>query len=74
MTKIVEILSAAEIRRTLTRMASQIVEKYGDLDNLVLLGIYTRGVLLAEILAHQIEVLEQVRVSDGGLGYYVLSR
>lgn len=67
MTKIVEILSAAEIRRTLTRMASQIVEKYGDLDNLVLLGIYTRGVLLAELLAHQIEVLEQVRVPMGAL-------
>lgn len=67
MTKIVEILTEAEIRRTLTRMASQIVEKYGDLDHLVLLGIYTRGVLLAELLADQIEVLEQVRVPLGAL-------
>jgi len=67
MTKIVEILSAAEIRRTVTRIASQIVEKYGNLDNIVLLGIYTRGVLLAELLAHQIEVLEQVRVPVGAL-------
>ncbi|CAD5978019.1 Bifunctional protein PyrR [Planktothrix rubescens] len=67
MTKIVEILSAAEIRRTVTRIASQIVEKYGDLDNIVLLGIYTRGVLLAELLANQIEVLEQLRVPVGAL-------
>ncbi len=67
MTKIVEILSAAELRRTLTRMASQIIEKYGDLENLVLLGIYTKGVPLAELLAHQIEVLEQVQVSVGAL-------
>ncbi|HEY9865271.1 MAG TPA: bifunctional pyr operon transcriptional regulator/uracil phosphoribosyltransferase PyrR [Candidatus Obscuribacterales bacterium] len=67
MTKVVEILSAAEIRRTVTRIASQIVEKYGDLDHLVLLGIYTRGVLLAELLADQIEVLEQVRVPMGAL-------
>ncbi|VXD14017.1 bifunctional pyr operon transcriptional regulator/uracil phosphoribosyltransferase PyrR [Planktothrix paucivesiculata] len=67
MTKVVEILSAAEIRRTVTRIASQIVEKYGNLDHLVLLGIYTRGVLLAELLAHQIEVLEQVRVPVGAL-------
>lgn len=67
MTKIVEILSAAEIRRTVTRIASQIVEKYGNLDNIVLLGIYTRGVLLAELLAHQIEVLEQVRVPVGAI-------
>ncbi|MBE9146616.1 bifunctional pyr operon transcriptional regulator/uracil phosphoribosyltransferase PyrR [Planktothrix mougeotii] len=67
MTKIVEILSATELRRTLNRMASQIVEKYGDLENLVLLGIYTKGVPLAKLLAHQIEVLEQVSVSVGAL-------
>lgn len=67
MTKVVEILSAAEIRRTVTRIASQIVEKYGNLDHLVLLGIYTRGVLLAELLADQIEVLERVRVPLGAL-------
>jgi pyrimidine operon attenuation protein/uracil phosphoribosyltransferase len=67
MTKIVEILSATELRRTLNRIASQIVEKYGDLENLVLLGIYTRGVPLAELLAHQIEVLEQIKVPVGAL-------
>ncbi|CAD5943965.1 Bifunctional protein PyrR [Planktothrix tepida] len=67
MTKIVEILSATELRRTLNRMASQIIEKYGDLENLVLLGIYTKGVPLAKLLAHQIEVLEQVSVSVGAL-------
>lgn len=67
MTKIVEILSATELRRTLNRIASQIIEKYGDLENLVLLGIYTKGVPLAQLLAHQIEVLEQVPVSVGAL-------
>ena len=67
MTKIVEILSATELRRTLNRMASQIVEKYGDLENLVLLGIYTKGVPLAELIAHQIEVLEQIKVPVGAL-------
>lgn len=67
MTKIVEILSATELRRTLNRIASQIVEKYGNLENLVLLGIYTKGVPLAELLAHQIEVLEQIKVPVGAL-------
>jgi pyrimidine operon attenuation protein/uracil phosphoribosyltransferase len=67
MTKIVEILSATELRRTLNRIASQIVEKYGDLENLVLLGIYTKGVPLAEFLAHQIEILEQIKVPVGAL-------
>ncbi|MGK7873920.1 MAG: bifunctional pyr operon transcriptional regulator/uracil phosphoribosyltransferase PyrR [Xenococcaceae cyanobacterium] len=65
--KVVEILSADEIRRTLTRLASQVVEKSGDLSGLVLLGIYTRGVLLAQLLANQIEVLEQVKVPVGAL-------
>jgi len=65
--EIVEILSADELRRTLTRLASQIVERAGDLSKIVLLGIYTRGVPLAEMLARQIEVLEQVKVPVGAI-------
>ncbi|NEU73859.1 bifunctional pyr operon transcriptional regulator/uracil phosphoribosyltransferase PyrR [Hassallia byssoidea VB512170] len=65
--KVVEILSAEEIRRTVTRLASQIVERTRDLSNLVLLGIYSRGALLAELLARQIETLENVSVSVGAL-------
>ncbi len=63
----IEILSANEIRRTLTRLASQIIEKSGNLSELVLLGIYTRGVPLAEKLAEQIEVLEGVSVAIGAI-------
>jgi pyrimidine operon attenuation protein / uracil phosphoribosyltransferase len=65
--KVVEILSAEEIRRTITRLASQIVERTRDLSDLVLLGIYSRGALLAELLARQIEILENVSVSVGAL-------
>ncbi len=65
--EIVEILSADEIRRTLNRLASQIVERSGDLSKLVLLGIYTRGVPLAHLLARQIEALEQIAVPVGSL-------
>ncbi len=64
---VVEILSAEELRRTVTRLASQIVEKSRDLSQLVLLGIYTRGVPLAQLLARQIETLEQVSVPVGAL-------
>ncbi|MGL5082577.1 MAG: bifunctional pyr operon transcriptional regulator/uracil phosphoribosyltransferase PyrR [Microcoleaceae cyanobacterium] len=67
MTKIVEILSAEELRRTLNRVASQIVEKAGNLSDLVLIGIHTRGVPLAKLLAHQIELLEQLQVPVGAL-------
>lgn len=66
-TKVVEILSPEEIRRTMTRLASQVVEKSRDLSNLVILGIYTRGVFLAQMLARQIEMLEGVTVSVGAL-------
>jgi pyrimidine operon attenuation protein/uracil phosphoribosyltransferase len=65
--KIVEILSEEELRRTLTRLASQIVEKAGDLSDLVLVGIYTRGVPLAHLLAAQIEALENTSVPVGAL-------
>ena len=64
---VVEILSADEIRRTLTRLASQVVEKAGDLSQLVLLGIYTRGVSLAQLLANQVEMLEKVKVPVGAI-------
>ncbi len=65
--KVVEILSASEIRRTLTRLASQVVEKSRDLSHLAILGIYTRGVPLAQLLARQIQVLEGVSVPVGAL-------
>ena len=66
-TQIIEILSAEEIRRTITRLASQLIEKSGDLSQLVLLGIYTRGVPLAYLIAQQIELLEQIKVPVGAI-------
>jgi len=66
-TQVVEILSSEELRRTVTRLASQVIEKSGDLSKLVLIGIYTRGVPLAKLLGRQIEVLEQVQVPVGAI-------
>ncbi|WP_009632254.1 bifunctional pyr operon transcriptional regulator/uracil phosphoribosyltransferase PyrR [Synechocystis sp. PCC 7509] len=65
--KVVEILSSEEIRRTMTRLASQVIERSRDLSNLVVLGIYTRGVVLAANLAKQIEILEGVAVPVGAI-------
>jgi pyrimidine operon attenuation protein/uracil phosphoribosyltransferase len=64
---IVEILSSEELRRTVTRLSSQVVERAGDLSQLVLVGIYTRGVPLAHLIARQIAALEQVQVPVGAL-------
>jgi pyrimidine operon attenuation protein / uracil phosphoribosyltransferase len=59
---IVEILSADEIRRTIVRLASEIDERCRDLSQVVLVGIQKKGVPLTIMLAHQIEVLEGVKV------------
>lgn len=65
--EVIEILSSEEVRRTVTRLASEIIERSGDLSKLVLLGIYTRGVNLAEMLVRQIEMLEQITVPMGAI-------
>jgi pyrimidine operon attenuation protein/uracil phosphoribosyltransferase len=64
---IVEILTADEIRRTIVRLASEIGERCRDLSDVVLVGIQTKGVPLADMLARQIEILENVRVPVGAL-------
>jgi len=63
----VEILSPEELRRTVNRLASQVVEKSRDISQLVLLGIHTRGVPLAYLLAKQVQLLEGIEVAVGAL-------
>ena len=65
--EVIEILSAEEVRRTLNRLASQIVERVRDLSQLALLGVHTRGVPLAHLLANQIQLLEDVKVPVGAI-------
>ena len=52
--KRVEILSKEELARTLARLASQILEEIPDRGRLLLLGIPTRGIQLAEVLANEL--------------------
>jgi len=65
--KVIEILSAEEVRRTVNRMTSQVVERCLDLSKLALLGIQTGGVPLAHLMAKQINLLEQIEVPVGAL-------
>ena len=62
-----KILSSEKIRRVITRLASQIIEKSGDLSEIILLGIHTRGVPIANMLAQQIELLEDIKVPVGAI-------
>src|SRR3954454_10671422 len=60
------LLSAADVSRTIDRMAHQIIEKAGDgLPDLVIVGIPTRGAPLARRLAARIEAFSGVPVAVG---------
>lgn len=52
------IMNEKEISRALTRLSHEIIERYKGIDHLVLVGIETRGVPLAERLATKIEAIE----------------
>jgi pyrimidine operon attenuation protein/uracil phosphoribosyltransferase len=61
------LLSEPELRRTLDRLASQVLESVGESDQLVLLGIPTRGVALAKVLAGRLQALCGQPVPHGSL-------
>ena len=61
------VLAAAEIRRALTRIAHEILERTDGAAGVVLLGIPTRGVPLARRLAERIEQVEGQPVPHGSL-------
>ncbi|MEM9805264.1 MAG: bifunctional pyr operon transcriptional regulator/uracil phosphoribosyltransferase PyrR [Cyanobacteria bacterium P01_D01_bin.56] len=65
--QVVEILSAEAIRRTLNRLASEIIERTHPLDDLILVGIHTRGIPLAQAIAKQMERLEDIHIPVGEL-------
>ncbi|MEX0589351.1 MAG: bifunctional pyr operon transcriptional regulator/uracil phosphoribosyltransferase PyrR [Cyanobium sp.] len=60
-----ELLSALDLRRTLDRLASQVLESAVDSHALLLLGIPTRGVALAEVLAQRLGVMTGHPIDQG---------
>ncbi len=59
------IMTADDIRRTLARIAHEIVEQNKTTESLILVGLHTRGVPLAKRLAANIESFEKVRIPVG---------
>ena len=59
------ILDEAAIQRTITRIAHEILEYNKSTDNLVLLGIKTRGAFLANRIQDKIHSIEQQVVPTG---------
>ena len=62
-----KILTSDEIRRALVRIAHEILERNGGVEDAVLVGMYTRGVPLAQRLAASIEEFEGERIEVGSL-------
>lgn len=62
-----DVLDAREMERIIRRMAGQLVEQTRDLDAVLLVGIRTRGLPLAERLVEEIHGLEGMRPPLGAL-------
>ena len=59
------ILTEDELRKTLSRLSHEIIEKISNLDNLLLIGIPTRGIHLAEVMRKEIVTKTGVNVKKG---------
>ena len=60
-------MDSDQVRRAITRLGHEIVERQGGTDGLVLIGIQRRGVVLAQRLADAVAASERVRLPVGAL-------
>jgi pyrimidine operon attenuation protein/uracil phosphoribosyltransferase len=63
------VMTAEDIRRTLARIAHEIIERNKVVEHLVLVGLHTRGVPLAKRLAENIELYEKSKLTVGALDF-----
>jgi len=61
------IMTPGEVRRILLRLAHEIAERNKSTDRLIMVGIHTRGVPLAQRLASYIQDLKQAEIAVGTL-------
>jgi pyrimidine operon attenuation protein / uracil phosphoribosyltransferase len=65
MTQKAVVLDEQAIRRALTRIAHEVIEKNKGIENLVIVGIKTRGIYIAKRLAKRIEQIEEKELPVG---------
>ena len=63
--KKIAILTDVELKKTLSRLTFEIIEHVENIDDLLLIGIPTRGVHLAEVLRKEIFSRTEINVSKG---------
>ena len=64
-TKRIVILNEGELRKTISRLTSEIIEKVKDLDNLLLVGIPTRGINLTQVLENELFFKTGLKIRKG---------
>jgi len=64
-TKRIVILTELELRKTLSRLTSEIIKKVKNLDKLLLVGIPTRGIALAEVLEKELFSKTGLKIRKG---------
>ena len=64
-TKKIVILTEVELKKPLSRLTSEIIEKVKKLDNLLLVGIPTRGIELTQVLEKELLFRTGLRVKKG---------
>ena len=62
-----QLLSAADVQRALTRMAHEIVERNGGIEDVVLVGLQTGGIPMATRMAEALSQIEKAEVAVGSL-------
>ncbi|MUO34574.1 bifunctional pyr operon transcriptional regulator/uracil phosphoribosyltransferase PyrR [Enterococcus gallinarum] len=62
-----EVVDAVTMKRALTRITYEIIERNRGIDDLVLVGIKTRGIYIAQRIAERLKQLEGVEVPVGEL-------
>lgn len=62
-----EVVDAVTMKRALTRISYEIIERNRGLEDLVLVGIKTRGIYIAQRIAERLKQLEDIEVPVGEL-------
>ncbi|MGY3750339.1 bifunctional pyr operon transcriptional regulator/uracil phosphoribosyltransferase PyrR [Vagococcus acidifermentans] len=62
-----EIIDGTTMKRALTRITYEIIERHNGIEDIVLVGVKTRGIFIANRIANRLKQLEGVSVPVGEL-------
>ncbi|MEI7591775.1 MAG: bifunctional pyr operon transcriptional regulator/uracil phosphoribosyltransferase PyrR [Actinomycetes bacterium] len=62
-----QVMSPDDMQRALWRMAHEVIERNQGVDNVVIIGLQTGGVPLAQLLAEDLQQIENVEIPVGSL-------